>query len=60
MKFKLPRRQRKSFETISGKPIETNLNKKEALEIFEMVKKRTKSVKRNAKRLKKKVAKMKP
>ena len=39
MKFKLPRRQRKSFETISGKPIETNLNKKEALEIFEMVKK---------------------
>ena len=39
MKFKLPRRQRKSFETISGKPIDTNLNKKEALEIFEMVKK---------------------
>jgi len=38
MKFKLPRRQRKSFETISGKPIDTNLNKKEALEIFEMVK----------------------
>ena len=37
MKFKLPRRQRKSFETISGKPIDTNLNKKEALEIFEMV-----------------------
>ena len=28
MKFKLPRRQRKSFETISGKPIDTNLNKK--------------------------------
>ena len=39
MKFKLPRRQRKSFETISGKPIDANLNKKEALEIFEMVKK---------------------
>ena len=38
MKFKLPRRQRKSFETISGRPLDSNLNKKEALEIFEMVK----------------------
>ena len=39
MKFKLPRRQRKSFQTISGKPLDSNFNKKEALEVFEMVKK---------------------
>ena len=39
MKFTLPRRQRKSFQTISGKPLDSNFNKKEALEVFEMVKK---------------------
>ena len=35
MKFNLPRRQRKSFESVSGKSLDSNLNKKEALEIFE-------------------------
>ena len=39
MKFNLPRRQRKSFESVSGKSLDSNLNKKEALEIFENVKK---------------------
>ena len=39
MKFNLPRRQRKSFELVSGKSLDSNLNKKEALEIFENVKK---------------------
>ena len=37
MKFNLPRRQRKSFESVSGKSLDSNLNKKEALEIFENV-----------------------
>ena len=40
MKFNLPRRQRKSFESVSGKSLDSNLNKKEALEIFENVKKK--------------------
>ena len=39
MKFNLPRRQRKSFESVSGNSLDSNLNKKEALEIFENVKK---------------------
>ncbi len=39
MKFNLPRRQRKSFESVSGKSLDSNLNKKEALEIFKNVKK---------------------
>lgn len=39
MKFNLPRRQRKSFESVSGKSLDSNLNKKEALEIFENIKK---------------------
>ena len=34
MKFNLPRRQRKSFESVSGKSLDSNLNKKEELEIF--------------------------
>ena len=38
MKFKLPRRQRKSFESISGESTDKNLNKKEALEVFETIK----------------------
>ena len=39
MKFKLPRRQRKSFEPIVGESTENNFNKIQSFEIFENVKK---------------------
>ena len=39
MKFNLPRRQRKSFESIIGASSNNNFNKTQSLEIFENVKK---------------------
>ena len=39
MKFNLPRRQRKSFESIIGASSKNNFNKTQSLEIFENVKK---------------------
>ena len=39
MKFNLPRRQRKSFESITKKMISDNFNKTESTELFSNVKK---------------------
>ncbi len=39
MKFELPRRHRKNFETIASKKIDENLNENECLEVFEQIKK---------------------
>ena len=38
MKFNLPRRQRKSFESIIGASFKNNFNKTQSLKIFESVK----------------------
>lgn len=39
MKFELPRRHRRSFEVSTKKKLSDNFNKKESLEIFEIIKK---------------------
>ena len=39
MKFNLPRRQRKSFESITKKMISDNFNKTESTELFSNLKK---------------------
>ena len=39
MKFNLPRRQRKSFESIIGASSNNNFNKTKSIEVFENVKK---------------------
>ena len=39
MKFELPRRHRRNFEVSTKKKLSDNFNKKESLEIFEIIKK---------------------
>jgi hypothetical protein len=39
MKFELPRRHRRNFEMSTKKKLSDNFNKKESLEIFEIIKK---------------------